>query len=608
MRKAVDSGVGYAVDARGKRTLSDAAVSPVEPVNTARWGVDPIGIPSWSDDETEYVYESSDGGEPLEYTSDEEMLDAAGESEQEDEAEAESEREDGEGYHDFWHRVLVEDKEARKVLERDNGSCPAWHGFLPPGSEPPAATSDDASKPKDEMFPLFYPTEDDAASEHGSAASYTPCREIGTDDDSHDRLMHFHLGKLGYHAKDEHNVEHVAGPGCVANSGYNGHNISAEEMRGCLISQCLVRKPPHGATLRYRPDTDDEAFERDGSFFLSGLSDHMPSRDYDFPTVYPPRHGCDQPHAENYLYAEEQAEEYAMPFHPACLEVYKRASRLDIAGLTDWWTTEGDHDAFHALEREVRDPSVNKCAAQEWRHVGGTEYLAANPLFVPALPALLEQAVSRNPSFNARHDAFEIPEGQPFDPNDAFASLPPELRMLILADLPSKDIASLRLASRSFRQLPLTFFHDLLLREMPWLWEVWDATPYAHWACTTAAELERSDKTYANASQAVQDYIRIVKEELPELTDQMNEAGAAYQASLDLDAHHFRASAAARPLTLPRDRTNWYTLYTLLTRHMRRGELKGLQNRARIWRDCDEILRRIHEYRAQGAFPVQDRI
>ncbi|KAK5126435.1 hypothetical protein LTR85_010671 [Meristemomyces frigidus] len=611
IREVVDASIGYTLDKRGKRAASESV--------DLRWGEDPIGIPSWSDDDTEYVYESSDGEEPLEYMSDEEMADQElgtlhdAKRELHGSGVSDNEHESNADYRPFWHRVLVEDRVARSVLQRSCESFPAWHRVLPPGSDPSGANTETTSKPRDEMFPLFYPTEDDGASEHGSDGSYTPRQEVGTHQERHDRLRHHILGKLGYHADDEHYVEHIAGTRCVNNRGYNGHNISAEELRGCLTSQCLIRKPPLGAMLRYRSDADDEAFERNGSFFLSGLSDHMPSRDYDSPSVYPHRHGCDRPHAENNFWEEEKAEEYAMPFHPACLEVYKRASRLevgesDIEGLTDWWTVEADYDSFHALQREVRDPNVRECARQEWKHYGGTEYLAANPLFVPTLPALLEQALSSDPSFDARSGAFNISEQPAVEPisEDAFAVLPHELRMLILAELPSKDVANLRLASRTFRQLPIDFFHDLLLREMPWLWELWCDVPYSPWACTTAAELERSDKRYASASQAVRDYVRIVKEEMPELTSQMDEAATACQENIDLEAHHSHASAASRPATLPRDRTNWFILYTLITRHMQRGELKGLQNRRRIWDDCEEILRRIGKYRAQGVFPVQD--
>lgn len=36
--------------------------------------------------------------------------------------------------------------------------------------------------------------------------------------------------------------EHVAGPGCVSESGYSGHRISVVEMKGCRAVQCLIKK------------------------------------------------------------------------------------------------------------------------------------------------------------------------------------------------------------------------------------------------------------------------------------------------------------------------------------------------------------------------------
>jgi len=58
--------------------------------------------------------------------------------------------------------------------------------------------------------------------------------------------------------------------------------------------------------------------------------------------------------------------------------------------------------------------------------------------------------------------------------HDPFNNLPEELRRLIIAQLPSHDIASLRLSSRSFRELSKSLFKRLLQEEMPWFWEIED--------------------------------------------------------------------------------------------------------------------------------------
>lgn len=649
-REAADNGLGYTVDEKGKRRLVDANAN-----ETGDEGDD--------NDDDEYTCMSSDGDEVLEYESDEEMADVLDEMNDEASAsgseESRSDEDDDDAYREFWYRAIVLDPEGRKTLEKDDERLPAWYRVAPPGITPLGGVLDDQlNRTTDEMFPLFYPTDREDASEHGSDSSYvrkltggpppraqtpggpaplvephpqtsadaTPnstdneappsappkAKHPRTHEEGRDKNAHYRLGKLGYHPEDEYKVEHIAGPGCLNKDGYNGHNIATEEMRGCLTLQCLVRKPPVGAMLQYQPEPDDEDFERKGEFFLSGLSDYMPSRDSSNPRVYPARHGCSSPHAEGWFWREEDAEKYAMPFHPPCLEVYKRASRLrtgdvDIAGLTDWWTIGADYNTFYRLEQEVRDLNVRKCREQDWRHVNGTEYLAANPLLVPALPAILQQALVHDPDFDPRHGAFDVPDQTPSAPsNDPFAALPHELRMLVLSHISSPDIANLRLASRSFRQLPITLFHDLLLREMPWLWEVWCSTPYAFWATATAAEHKIAAEAPGNARQAMLDYTTIVQAEQPELTESMNEALAVYDEHATLENHHARHSGCATPSTLPRRQTNWYTLYTLITRHLHRGELKGLQNRRRIWRDCEEILRRIAKYREDGLAPVQD--
>ncbi|CCD47847.1 hypothetical protein BofuT4_P113510.1 [Botrytis cinerea T4] len=62
---------------------------------------------------------------------------------------------------------------------------------------------------------------------------------------------------------------------------------------------------------------------------------------------------------------------------------------------------------------------------------------------------------------------------QPYvNSTDLFEKLPIELKQIILCELGSKDIANLRLVSRAFRQLPQQLFRDLLVKELPWFWEI----------------------------------------------------------------------------------------------------------------------------------------
>jgi hypothetical protein len=90
-------------------------------------------------------------------------------------------------------------------------------------------------------------------------------------------------------------VEHIAGPCCLDERGYKGHNISAEEMKGCTAYQCLAYKGSD-----WTPEPDDQEWERESECFLTGVGDRFPSRDMAFPNVYPPRHGWDEGEADTY--------------------------------------------------------------------------------------------------------------------------------------------------------------------------------------------------------------------------------------------------------------------------------------------------------------------
>jgi hypothetical protein len=410
---------------------------------------------------------------------------------------------------------------------------------------------------------------------------------------------------LGYHEKDSTHVEHIAGPDCYNLGGYSGHNIDADEMRGCQTLQCLVRKPDG---YIFDPLPDDEDFENAGKFFLSGLSDHMPSRDYSNPRVVPARHGCEDPRAENYMFDEDEAHDMAMPFHPSCFEVYKHASQMfggtiDINALTSWWSLEADFHQFHEFPR---DPNVGQCNDQEWVHHRGTEYLVANPLHIPKLREIFASAVETSTSFSPRSGAFSVAE--PLTESfsvDPFDRLPAELRFGILDCLSSKDIASLRCSSRAFYQLPVGYFQKLLTRECPWLWEVWptganpSSTKYAKWACFTAAETEQMTLRQQKELEVLGEYQEAVEREVPELDPQiLDEHERNVQTLRDAHLAEWENVEGRESVYLPPTMTNYFTLYTLITRHWK--ELRGLQNRERIWKDCGEILRRASKYREEG--------
>jgi hypothetical protein len=90
-------------------------------------------------------------------------------------------------------------------------------------------------------------------------------------------------------------LEHIAGPGCVLESGYSGHRISLEEIKGCREILALVKKEEG-----WQVEEDDQELERDekGKYFLSGIGEGSPDCAPLVPKVV--RHGG-EPWVYNYV-------------------------------------------------------------------------------------------------------------------------------------------------------------------------------------------------------------------------------------------------------------------------------------------------------------------
>lgn len=144
----------------------------------------------------------------------------------------------------------------------------------------------------------------------------------------------------------------------------------------------------------------------------------------------------------------------------------QRFGRVDIDGLWQLRNTHGDYPRFVDLEERG---DVTLVGEQWYDPVPGTEYLAANPVDIPALKRLLETCEESNSS-----TVFEqLPD--PSSPTrDPFQVLSPELRMMLLNYLEGRDVANLRLTSKIFSQLPQSLFKELIRKEMPWVWEMDD--------------------------------------------------------------------------------------------------------------------------------------
>ncbi|KAK2768503.1 hypothetical protein FQN54_000358 [Arachnomyces sp. PD_36] len=403
-------------------------------------------------------------------------------------------------------------------------------------------------------------------------------------------------------ASDE--IEHIAGgEHCISIAGYNGHRITLEEMKGCGTFQCLVPKGNGWGG----PLPDDEDFEIHGDFFLSGLVDFMNSAGDPLNECRPQRHNFKRPVAVNCFYHEETVSRLCMPFHPTCLEVYKRASlhrfgKVDIKGLTDWFRLEAFFTDF--IINFPRHIAVARGSTQWWTHAPGDEWLAANPCFVPDLERILGSVRQDETSpivqypvdgISADIDMSRLCVG------DCFTSLPMELLLCIIEHVDGKDLASLRLVSRAFHKLPQSVFHGLLVREFPWIWESWCSRPYAWWVKTTELDIRAKEDAWAERKSDLEDW------RIPVLADPTESSGCEGNelliealkeqlAAINQEEEDFRKPC---PVTaLCKATTDWRRLYTEVVRNRRK--IKGFRKREIVWRDCQYILDRIEHHRAEG--------
>ncbi|KAJ5817444.1 Major facilitator superfamily domain general substrate transporter [Penicillium robsamsonii] len=376
-------------------------------------------------------------------------------------------------------------------------------------------------------------------------------------------------------------------------SGYSADAISPEEARGCRTAQFLV----HKTTQRdlWKADQLHEPWEINGDWSLSGICDGTPSRDSSDPTVWPARNGIQIVEADNVKFSYQEgieADDIAMPFHPWCFDIFCRQSkvqfqRVNAAGLMTWRNAEFEWDAFRSFPRAKE---VRSAWDQWWAHETGSEYLVANPLYVPGLPELLLAAVKNEGSPSSSDSCHEIKSSQPVtnlpsashhSPADFLSSLPSEIQLMIIGYLDSKDVISLGLTSRAFTQLPNCVWYGLVRKEMPWLWEAWEESECIHnpspWTILTTADIKCVLTARSEYARALVDdsYTQLAAEKAAE--------------------HRFALSTTIPDqVKLPRVNTDWRRVFMQI--QLNWHELKGLRNRQRIWVDVEEAVRRICKF------------
>ncbi|CAH0031818.1 unnamed protein product [Clonostachys rhizophaga] len=404
--------------------------------------------------------------------------------------------------------------------------------------------------------------------------------------------------------------QHISGPACFKPGGYSGYSIMSEEIRGSCTFQCFVPKPRRRRLLM-RPINAGESVP-DQDFYLSGISDIMPSQGYVYSTWPLGRESPGLLYARNWFSNSEDAEKAAMPFHPTCLEVFRRVSAyyqadIDNQSLMDWYRLGArDQRLYHEFPRH---PSVGKAQRywqngrdQLWLHLPGSEFLAANPCFVPALPSIIA-SVTVNQTALSKHSHISPIASGGNQSSDSLSRLPMEIRLCLASLLNAPDFANLRLVSRAFHNLPQSFYRNFILREYPWLWEIWCDYSYSIYARLESWELRLRDTNWENRKARLERDIRSLQDAIISGVDSeqnLPKINTLRDCIAKEEAEYKKSREPIPPQKLPSepDEVDWFSLYCTLSHNFE--NLKGLRNRKRIWKDCEEIVRQIKKYRAEG--------
>ncbi|KAJ6147506.1 hypothetical protein N7497_009488, partial [Penicillium chrysogenum] len=380
----------------------------------------------------------------------------------------------------------------------------------------------------------------------------------------------------GYSFED---LEHLPGPKCAMADAYPGSGISLAEMRGCRTVQFLVHKSL-AQDGPWQADGLHEPWEDFEEWFLSGLSDGMESRDGDLQLVCPARGGVKEIwDADTINFHPERlgSTGLAMPFHPWCFDIFSRQSKIhfgnkvNITGLINWRNAECSFDADDDFPRH---PDVANAQQQVWMHDPDAAYLVANPLHIVGLTDFLLDAAQEGDFDMHLADAVLLGNNH----TDRLSALPPELRLHVVSFLDSGDIMSLRQASKAFMDLTNNVWYRIVRGQMPWLWEAWEEGEIKHspspWTSMTANEVKAVEELKCR-------YTAVLSDEYE------------YATSPDKVVDYLlpRPNAMLDQGLLPKSDTNWYRVFRQIRTHWPR--VKGLRNRARIWTDVEEVIRRI---------------
>ena len=166
---------------------------------------------------------------------------------------------------------------------------------------------------------------------------------------------------------------------------------------------------------------------------------------------------------------------------------------------------------------------------------------------------------------------------------DLFARMPRVLVDMLLSYLERKDVAAIREVSRSFSQLPQSYFRRCVRTEMPWVWEVAvdcssDLDWHALWCRLAAADGgDRSDENERKWLSGVR------AEKMLHVKYACKPSKHSYGV--------FQERVAQAKREAEEEIEAGYANGMWKRKELR--EVRGLRNRRRIWECCQQLVERI---------------
>lgn len=277
--------------------------------------------------------------------------------------------------------------------------------------------------------------------------------------------------------------------------------------------------------------------------------------------------------------------------------------KVDLDGLWHWREIESDpHSYMKGQQLPLQHPAVLKgredwsCA---WDHYPGDEWLAANPLEIPAISQALATCQAQVVQTSCQ-------------PQVRFLTLPTELMHHILELLEPDDLDAISQSCQRMYHLAQPGFKEIVVKDMVWLWEILEGSRYpaslnSHvlWdpLCPLGMEppelpvgLESEETESSVWAQIVADFPEM--EEVGQAVKaanirRRNEIRAPYQAKLDSLFHKWQRFRAGVEKWICQSRNgdaevDWRRTWRLF--NPTTTSLPGIRNRARIWERCEQIM------------------